>query len=81
MIKKISSCNQLRLLLIVCKFCNFNRKQYITHCLINTLFNIRCNKLAKYVTRIEAIDIITLSIVKTVSKKNKSTSNATNIER
>ena len=47
---------------------------------MNTAYNISRDKLSKYLNRLSAIDKLTLSMVKTTSKKNKSAIIAYNMQ-
>lgn len=64
MIKRIKSYYQINSLLTICPLYNYNRcKTIVRHCL-NTMFNISCDRLSRYLNRLNAINTITLSIVK-----------------
>jgi len=71
MMKRIKKCYVIKNLLTTCPFCKCNRcNTIVRHCL-NTIFNISCDRLSRYLNQLSAINTITLSMVKLNLKKNK----------
>lgn len=81
MIKRVHNAKDLKHLLTEYSLCGkYRRESFIQH-VVNTAYNISGDKLSKYLNRLSAINRLTLSMVKTKSKKNKSASIATNVEQ
>ena len=75
---RVKKNSALIILNVKCDTCFSVRNESIVKHLVNTCYNVACNKLSIYLNRIEMINTVSLSMVKTNAVKNKVTCKLSN---